>query len=268
PMLFGDRDASSLRMADRTIELRRPDQLAGNLLVAGGERHEGDRTIVELQATSVDTAPLQLDVPQFAPPAPDAPRVLRTDAGWRVEAPGADSLYVDGALRGPVDAVTMLPLRDAAQCVSATRTGADGIESLHSPTVCVGDAAGVAGDWPRRWTAPRSGRYRATLRYDNPNGPINTGVTAAVKRLAVRCGDAPGQLLPIVMPHSVGEQRSTSATFDAAAGQACVFTLGDGFNMSDLRHFARYTGGAGGADGALNDAKVGVMEIVGVEDAP
>src|SRR5690606_25786426 len=122
PMLFGDRDAISLRMADRTIELRRPDQLAGNLLVAGGERHEGDRTIVELQATSVDTAPLQLDVPQFAPPAPDAPRVLRTDAGWRVEAPGADSLYVDGALRGPVCAVTMLPLRDAAQCVSATRT--------------------------------------------------------------------------------------------------------------------------------------------------
>src|SRR5690606_32253840 len=127
PMLFGDRDAISLRMADRTIELRRPRGLDGNLLVAGETRREGDRTIIELRATSVDAAPLKLDIPQFAPRTPEAPQVLRTDAGWRVEAPGADSLYVDGVLRGPVGDGIMLPLRDVVQCVSVTRTGADGV---------------------------------------------------------------------------------------------------------------------------------------------
>jgi hypothetical protein len=261
PMLFGDREAISLRLADRTIELRRPQALDGNLLVAGATRSEGGRTIVELRAETVASAPLRLDVPQFAPQTPEAPRVQRTPDGWRVDAPGADSLYVDGTLHGPVGDGTVLPLRDAAQCLSVTRTGVDGVESLHSPTVCVGDVARVAGDWPRRWTAPSAGRYRVALRYDNPNGPINTGVTAAVKRLSVRCGDAPQQLLPIVMPHSVGEQRSTSATFEAGEGQACVFALREGFNMSDLRHFARYTGGQGGAEGPLNDAEAGAMEI-------
>ncbi|HVI57490.1 MAG TPA: Six-hairpin glycosidase-like protein [Luteimonas sp.] len=267
PMLFGEREAISLRLADRTIELRRPATLDGNLLVAGATRREGDRTIVELRAEHVTSAPLVLDAPQFAPPTPEAPRVQRIQEGWRVEAPGADSLYVDGSLRGPVGDGIVLPRRDAAQCMSATRTGADGLESLHSPTVCIGEVAEVAGDWPRRWTAPRDGRYRVALRYDNRNGPINTGVTAAVKRLSVRCGDAPEQVLPVVMPHSVGEQRSTSATFDAHSGQACVFALHDGFNMSDLRHFARYTGGKGGAEGALNEAKVGAMEISNVGEA-
>ena len=72
----------------------------------------------------------------------------------------------------------------------------------------------------------------------------------------------------MVMPHSKGEQRSTGVAFTARAGQACVIALHDGFNMSDLRHFARYTGGAGGAEGPLNDARIGVLEIMPVESAP
>jgi hypothetical protein len=267
PMLFGEREAISLRLADRTIELRRPKALDGNLLVAGTTRREGGRTIVELRAEQVASAQLVRDAPQFAPATPDAPRARRTQDGWRVEAPAADSLYVDGTLRGQVGGGIVLPPRGAVQCMSVTRTGADGLESLHSPTICVGEVVQVAGDWPRRWTAPHGGRYRVALRYDNPNGPINTGVTAAVKRLSVRCGDAAEQVLPVVMPHSIGEQRSTSATFDAEAGQACVFALHDGSNMSDLRHFARYTGGKGGAEGPLNDAGIGAMEIAGARGA-
>ena len=148
-----------------------------------------------------------------------------------------------------------------------TSTGKDGIESLHSPTVCVGQVEEVAGDWPRRWTPAHDGRYRAVLRYDNPHGPINTGVTAAVKRLSLRCGGEKEQVLPVVMPHSKGEQRSTSVEFDARAGQACVIALRDGFNMSDLRHFARYTGGEGGAEGPLNEARIGTLEIAPVKIA-
>jgi hypothetical protein len=67
--------------------------------------------------------------------------------------------------------------------------------------------------------------------------------------------------VPIVMPHSVGEQHSTSATFEAKAGARCTFALRQGFNMSDLANFAHYTGGAGGSEGPLNDAKIGALHI-------
>jgi hypothetical protein len=62
--------------------------------------------------------------------------------------------------------------------------------------------------------------------------------------------------LPIVMPHSVGVQRSTWGNFAAKTGASCEFALDDGFNMSYLTHFAHYTGGAGGSDGPLNQADV------------
>jgi hypothetical protein len=268
PMLFGDGDAIHLRLSDRRITLRRPHALSGNLLVAGEIHRDGDETIVELRAETVASTPLKLDMPQFAPSSPPAPDLQRTTEGWIFNASGATTVYVDGERRGAVDGRVVLPLRDAMQCVSTTDTGDDGIESLHGPTRCVGTIEEVTGDWPRSWTPARSGRYRAVLRYDNPHGPINTGVTAAVKRLSLRCGGEGEQVLPVVMPHSKGEQRSTEAVFAARAGQACVIALHDGFNMSDLRHFARYTGGAGGAEGPLNDARIGALEITVVEPAP
>jgi len=61
------------------------------------------------------------------------------------------------------------------------------------------------------------------------------------------------------MPHSVGTQRSATATFTATAGATCRFRLDQGFNMSDLRHNAHYTGEQGGASGPVNDAKVEAM---------
>ncbi|MFS6752524.1 hypothetical protein, partial [Staphylococcus aureus] len=89
-----------------------------------------------------------------------------------------------------------------------------------------------------------------------------TGVTAAVKMLAIRCDGSPEQRVPLVMPHSVGEQLSTTARFTAGAGAHCRFALDDGFNMSYLAHNAHYTGGAGGSAGPLNDADVGALRIV------
>jgi hypothetical protein len=262
PMLFGDRDAIRLRLPDRSITLQRPRELSGNLLVAGKVRREGDGTIVELVPKTVDATPLRLDVAQFAPPAPPAPEAVAGDAGWMLKASAATRLYVDGAARNATGSGTVLPADGVSHCASATRAGDDGLESLHSPTVCVGDRAEVAGEWPRRWTPAHAGRYRAVLRYENQNGPINTGVTAAVKRLSFQCGDGPAQVRPVVMPHSVGEQDSTGVEFEARAGQACVVALQDGFNMSDLRHFERYTGGKGGEEGPLNEARIGALEIM------
>jgi hypothetical protein len=106
----------------------------------------------------------------------------------------------------------------------------------------VGPAAGIDGRWPRHWTAAGSGEYLAWLHYSNNHGPINTGITAAVRRLQIRCAGSPGEVMPVVMPQSEGWQASTTVRFHAHAGAACTFSLLPGFNMSDLAQFARYTG--------------------------
>ena len=103
-------------------------------------------------------------------------------------------------------------------------------------------AARIAGRWPRHWTAKRRGEYLAWLNYSNTHGPINTGITAAVKRLEIRCSGAAPRLLPVVLPQSEGWQASTTVRFDARAGASCSFALLQGFNMSDLAQFAHYTG--------------------------
>ena len=301
PMLFGQRNAITLHLADRTITLKRPQHVDGNLLVAGRIEHDGSNTVVTLKAITVPMLPLRTDAPLYAPATLAAPRVSRYGAQWRVEADsGRNVLYVDGKRFGDPDNAWTLPptpfalsvapkarsrratsgasTSPAAQatlsangvensihrCLHVTQLGKDGIESLPSVETCVGDESQVTGAWPRTWEAAHAARYRIWLDYANDHGPINTGVTAAVKRLAITCTGSPEQIVPIVMPHSIGEQRSTFATFDAKTGAHCMFALQQGFNMSDLANFAHYTGGAGGSQGPLNDAKIGALHIAPV----
>ena len=298
PMLFGKRDAIALQLPDRTITLKRPRHVDGNLLVADNIEHKGNNTVVTLKAVEVPALPLRANAPMYAPATPAAPRVSRDGGTWHVT--GSDDrevLYVDGKRFGIVGNVwalspTPFPLSvapkarsrraspgastspaaqatlsangmedSARQCFRVTRLGKDGIESLPSPETCVGDDSQVRGAWPRTWTAPANGRYRIGFDYANDHGPINTGVTAAVKRLAVACTGSPEQVVPIVMPHSIGKQRSTFAMFQANAGARCTFAMEQGFNMSDLANFAHYTGGEGGSEGPLNDAKIGALHI-------
>jgi hypothetical protein len=262
PMLFGQRDAITLHLPDRTITLKRPRHAGGNLLVADKTVYAGKDIVVSLKAITVPASPLRTGTPLYAPATPAAPRVAREGNEWRVAAGGdRNVLYVDGKRFGkPGDAWT-LPRSPAFRCLRVTQLGKDGIESLPSTETCVGDKTQVAGTWPRTWTAASGDRYRIWFDYANDHGPINTGVTTAVKRLAIACTGGPQQTVPIVMPHSVGEQRSTSATFEAKAGARCTFALQQGFNMSDLANFAHYTGGAGGSEGSLNAAKIGAMHI-------
>jgi hypothetical protein len=131
----------------------------------------------------------------------------------------------------------------------------------------LGPAVRVAGAWPRHWTAPHGGEYLAWLRYSNPHGPINTGITAAVKRLEIRCAGSRQRIVPVVMPQSEGWQASTTVRFRARARASCAFSLLHGFNMSDLARFALYTGSPpgpavnGGASGPLDSARVGALAI-------
>jgi len=200
---------------------------------------------------------------------------------------GAGPLLVAGQVRHQGD-------RTEVQLVSAAAQAAP--PSSHAPFYLaaplpvpprparapgVGPAAHVEGRWPRHWTAPRRGEYLVWLDYSNPHGPINTGITAAVKRLEVHCAGRPRRTVPIVMPQSEGWQASTTARFEAGAGASCTFSLLQGFNMSDLAQFAHYTGGLtptpararaqesaprkrlrnGGITGPLNSARIGALRV-------
>jgi len=261
PMLFGQRGSITLDLRDRQITLRLPEKIIGNLLVADRATTRGTATTVTLKAVQVPDAPLRTDAPLYAPVAPAAPLVRADGGDWQITTDGKVRLYLNGIAHSHIDGKGRLAQQPGLACISATRVDAHGLESLHSSAACVGEVARVAGAWPRTWTAPADGSYRIAFDYANDHGPINTGITAAVKMLAIHCDSGDAQRLPIVMPHSVREQQSTWGRFSAKAGATCRFNLDDGFNMSYLSHFAHYTGGSGGSDGPLNQADVHALLI-------
>jgi hypothetical protein len=262
PMLFGTRDTITLQLPDRRITLKRPPRVDGNLLVADQIARKGKNVVVTLKAIDVAVLPLRTDAPLYAPPTPAAPDVSGDGNQWRVHAEGNRNVaYVDGKRFGEPGDGWLLPASSARHCFRVTRLGKSGLESLPSLETCMGNVSQVTGAWPRTWTAPSTGRFRVGFDYANDHGPINTGVTAAVKRLAIRCAGSPERIVPVVMPHSLGEQSSTTSTFTADAGARCTFALRQGFNMSDLANFAHYTGGQGGSEGPLNDARIGALHI-------
>lgn len=259
--LFGGNQKITLDLAGERITLLRPAKLDGDLLVAQSQHREGDETTVQLKAIHSGAKPLRTDAPLFAAEMPDAPVVTENGNRWQVAFRGKGILYLDGHRAGPIGGSLTLPKGDTRQCFQLTRIDEHGLESLPSMATCKGEESRLAGPGPWQWKAPRDGSFSVSLDYVNDHGPINTGVTAAVKLLDVSCDGAAPQRVPVVMPHSVGTQRSTTATFMARAGALCRYRLDQGFNMSDLRHNAHYTGEQGGATGPVNDAKVEAMLV-------
>jgi hypothetical protein len=261
PSLFGDSQQISLDMSGQRITLIRPSKLDGDLLVTKAQHQQGNETIVELEAIASHAAALRTDAPLYAPATPKAPAVTDTAKGWQITFASKGMLYVDGRRVGAIDGSLNVPKQAGVMCFQLTRLGEGGLESLPSVATCKGEEIRIVGGSSWQWQASRTGSFRVALAYANDHGPINTGITAAVKQLEVACeGDAP-QHFPLVMPHSDGAQRSTSATFSAHAGAMCRFGLNEGFNMSFLRHNAHYTGGQGGASGPLNAASVDALLI-------
>ncbi len=266
--LFGQQARITLDLGDQRITLLRPAKIDGDLLVAQSQHHEGGETVVQLKAIHSGAKPLRTDAPLFASAMPDAPVVADTPKGWQVSFPGKGVLYLDGRRVGTIDNSLTVPKGVTRQCFQLTRVGQGGLESLPGLPTCKGEEARVAGHGPWTWTPTNSGRFAVSFDYANDHGPINTGVTAAVKMLDIACDGAAPQRVPVVMPHSVGMQRSTTATFTAQVGAACRFRLDQGFNMSDLRHNAHYTGEQGGASGPVNDAAVDAMRVSPAPQGP
>ncbi|MHC1652806.1 Six-hairpin glycosidase-like protein [Stenotrophomonas maltophilia] len=264
PELFGTQRSISLDVAGKRYVLQRPRSLGDGLLVAGRTTTRGTTTTVQLIAVPAATrfATTTADANARAPATPVAPQALRKGAGWDVQVAAQQVLWQDG--RAIVASAGMARISDDGlqHCLSLTRRDG-GRESLHSPMRCVGPEQRLKGEQRWQFTAAKAGHVRLRLQYANANGPINTGVTAAVKQLALQCADQPPQRHTVAMPHSVAVQDSTAATFAVPRGR-CTVTLEEGFNMSALEHFAHYTGGKGGRDGVLNQMQVQALKIAQV----
>lgn len=263
PELFGTQRRISLEAGGKRYVLERPASLGAGLLVAGSTQTHGNTTTVQLvaaPATAVARADgMTADANARAPATPPAPQATRTGAGWTVPVAAGQRLWKDGKQVAASNGQVHVSDDGLQHCLSLTRReGA--LESLHGPTVCVGPQQLLEGEQRWQFATANAGRVRLRLQYSNPNGPINTGVTAAVKQLVLQCPGQPMQKQTVTMPHSVGVQDSTSATFTVPKGQ-CMVTLEEGFNMSALQHFAHYTGGKGGREGVLNQARVQALKV-------
>lgn len=264
PELFGKQRRITLDASGKRYELERPKQVGDGLLVAGKVKTRGTTTTVQLVAASTRALPASTaDANARAPATPAAPQARRSGQGWTVAVAEGQVLWQDGrALTAIGKGVARIGDDGLQHCLSLTRReGA--LESLHSPMLCVGPQQVLRGARQWQFTATKAGPVRLRLQYNNPNGPINTGVTAAVKQLAVQCGSQPVQRLTVTLPHSVAAQESTAATFSVPKGR-CSVKLEEGFNMSALQHFAHYTGGKGGHDGVLNQAQVQALKVAPV----
>ena len=114
-------------------------------------------------------------------------------------------------------------------------------------------------------TPAHSGRHLLQLVYGNGAGPINTGITAGVKWMSVREGDALVAEGPVFMPHRTSWQDWGDSNFVPAqltAGRTYTVSIEDGPNMSTLDHYRDYVAGRGGGQEASNDVNISEVKLL------
>ena len=144
----------------------------------------------------------------------------------------------------------------------------------------------VAGDHFENWghrgeelsiksfSVSRSGRYAIRAKFSNGSGPVNTGVTCAVKKLDIyRAGSK--QVLAsgyLVMPQS-GDwnnwELSSPVIANLNAGEDYAICIGEGDasrNMSYLKNNERYTAGVGGGEASYNYVNISAIYLINVAD--
>jgi len=112
---------------------------------------------------------------------------------------------------------------------------------------------------------PSDGSYRVEVAFGNAFGPINTGITAAVKWLEVSdISSGTTQSAAVFMPHQLNWGTwswSSAAAVQLKAGRAYQLRLTDARNKSYLKHFEQYTAGRGGIDGVVNRANISGIRL-------
>lgn len=120
------------------------------------------------------------------------------------------------------------------------------------------------------FTATRTGPHLVQAVYGNGAGPINTGITCAVKRMVVEEQPGGTQVATgiLVMPQrgdwaSWGDSSFVRATLTAGKTYR-VRLLHDerSVNMSAFQHFTAYTGGTGGKSGPFFRVNIAELKIL------
>ncbi len=125
-------------------------------------------------------------------------------------------------------------------------------------------------------TVNRRGVYLVRVEFSNGAGPVNTGITCAVKKLEVL---HPGSSIPIaagyvVMPQSGSWQRfdlSSAVPVELVPDEKCVLRLSEDehcLNMSYLRSNEPYTAAAGGGAASYNFANIAALHLLYLTDQP
>ena len=119
----------------------------------------------------------------------------------------------------------------------------------------------------------RRGGYLVRAEFSNGAGPVNTGVTCAVKRLEVRAANA-GETVAsgyLVMPQSGDWQRfgfSSAVRADLDCGKEYELRLSEdeySRNMSFLQSNERYTAANGGGPTSYNAVNVAALHLTALE---
>ena len=120
------------------------------------------------------------------------------------------------------------------------------------------------------FTVKRAGRYAVRVEFSNGSGPVNTGITCAVKKLELRRA-ASGEVVVagyLVMPQSGDWKRwdlsnSIAANLDANASYTIRLSEDEySRNMSYLKNNARYTAGPGGGDDGSNYVNIANVHLL------
>ena len=116
------------------------------------------------------------------------------------------------------------------------------------------------------FTPTCGGTHFLSVLYANAVGAIETGITAVVKYVTVT-ETASGRQVGagvIFMPHLTSWDawgESSVLPVELMAGTAYAIEIEDFYNMSYFAHFALYTHGKGGADGAYNAASIAALRV-------
>jgi hypothetical protein len=230
-----------------------------------------DPRVFAPQAPSIDVVMTDEHAILSIQPVTSAPQALRY-AVWRDGVLKVQGLDADKWL----DPERLTP--DRRHCYRVVASYSDSGNASHpSAANCIGDAATRTISWPAvttmsgrgagsnstalKFRVESAGMYALSLTYDNHAYDINTGVTNAVKRIALL--NRRGRIVAtgvVQMPHIQPEgathpyRQSTELRLFLAAGDYVLKPM-DYFNMSYLQANANYAH-AGGRSGPLNDAVV------------
>jgi hypothetical protein len=122
----------------------------------------------------------------------------------------------------------------------------------------------------KHFTVTRSGRYLIRAEFSNGAGPVNTGITCAVKKLEVRPAGS-GEVIArgyLVMPQSGDWKRwdlSSPVVADLVAGASYAISISEddvSRNMSYLKMNENYTAWPGGGGSSCNFVNISALRLL------